>query len=107
MGIYLTRNSADRNGTFIFWGILDRKMILTIPWGKADREVGKHPCLRAVQRENIPFWGNENGKGKLTLCRSCASRKVGEKLFLGTMQAVKGGTSHSRDSADKVRNSPF
>jgi len=37
-------------------------MILTLSWGKADREVGKHPCLRAVQRENIPFWGNENRK---------------------------------------------
>jgi len=43
----------------------------------------------------------------MTLSRNCASRKVGEKLFLGTMQAGKGGTSHSRDSADKVRNNPF
>jgi len=46
-------------------------------------------------------------KGKVTLCRNFASRKVGEKLFLGAMQGGKGGTFHSRNSANKVRNSAF
>jgi hypothetical protein len=107
MGISLTGNSADRNGTFIFQGIVDRKMILTLPWGNADREVGIYPCLRTLQRENIPFGVKKTGKGEMTVCGNCASRKVGEKLFLGIMQAGRGGTSLSRDSEDKVRNIPF
>jgi len=49
----------------------------------------------------------KTGKGEITICRNCASRKVGEKLFLGIMQARRGGIFLSRDSADRVRNSPF
>jgi hypothetical protein len=41
----------------------------------------------------------KTGKGEMTVCRNCASRKVGKKLFLGIMQAGRGGTFLPRNSA--------